>query len=146
MGDFEIFKEDENGELVPDYRTAIQPNMPPYRLKLITSSSPTAKQVVGRAAFAKKRHNPHPSKIKLLFAQRVREAFRSYGFYLLDEASDEFKKLTLDVQEQVKKNFQDDLQRVRVLAARKIRREREFSDREVRRRQDQSRRINRGLL
>lgn len=135
VGDYELFREDEKGELVPAYRTCVQPD-----------EKPTPRQIVGRAAFTKKRFNPHPSKTKLLFIQRTREAFVKYGFYLLDEKSDKFKELTPPVQELVKKDFQEDLQRARVLAARQIRREREFSDREVRRRQDSSRRINRGLL
>ena len=135
VGDYELFREDEKGELVPAYRTAVQPD-----------EKPTPRQIIGAAAFKKKRFNPHPSKVKLLFIQRTREAFQNYGFYLLDEKSDKFKALTIAVQELVKKDFQEDLQRARVLAARKIRRDREFSDRKVRRQQDRSRRINRGLV
>jgi len=116
---YEYFRADENGNKVPDYRTCVQPN-----------ERPTVRQQVGRAAFAKKRFHPHPSKIKLQFIERTRAVFTRLGF-----ATDSDKE-----------TFEKNLQRARVLAARDIRREREFSDREIRRRQDQSRRINAGLL
>jgi len=119
IDDYEYFIEDENGNKVPDYRTAVRPG-----------EKPTVKQQVGRAAFAKKRLRPHPSKIKLQFIQRTREVFTRLGF-----ATDSNKA-----------TFEKDLQRARIVAAREIRRERELSDREYRRRTDQSRRINRGLI
>jgi len=129
-------EEQANGEVevTPDYRTAVPQN-----------SKPTMKQIVGAAAFAKKRFRPHLSAVKLLFVERTREVFEKEGFYLLDVTSEKFRALTPEVQKQTQKNFQEDLQRARVIAARQIRRERELGDREVRRRQDQSRRINRGL-
>lgn len=116
---FEYFVDDENGNKVPDYRTAIRPG-----------ERPTVKQQIGRAAFAKKRFHPHPSKIKLQFIERTRLVFARLGF---DVDSD-------------KATFEKNLQRARVVAAREIRREREISDREYRRQADQSRRINAGLL
>jgi hypothetical protein len=119
IGDYEFFRDDENGNKVPDYRTAVRPG-----------EKPTVKQQVGRAAFAKKRFHPHPSKIKLLFIEKTREVFTRLGF-----ATDSDKA-----------TFEKNLQRARIVAAREIRREREFSDREYRRRTDQSRRINRGLI
>lgn len=120
VGNYEVFREDENGDLVPAYRTAVQPN-----------EKPTMKQVMGRAAFAKKRFNPHPSKIKLQFIERTRKVFLDLGF---------------DIDEKDKEKFEKNLQRARIVAARQIRKEREFSDREYRRRRDQARRINLGLL
>jgi hypothetical protein len=124
----------ESVTLVPDLRTAIHPD-----------STPTLKQVLGAAQFAKKRFHPHPSKIKLQFIERTRVVFNTIGFYLLDETSDKFKELTPEVQALVQKDFQEDLQRARVIAARQIRKERRLSSRGGRRRQDQSRRVNRGL-
>jgi len=126
VGDFEYFREDENGVLVPDLRTAVHPD-----------EKPTKKQVVGAAAFAKKRFHPHPSKVKLQFIERTRLVFETLGFAL-----ERGEKQTPD---EFNTEFQKNLQRARVVAARQIRKEREFADREVRRRQDQSRRINRGF-
>lgn len=138
MGDYELFREEENEEgeikLVPAYRTAVQPD-----------SRPTIRQIVGAAQFSKRRFHPHPSKIKLLLIEETRRQFDKAGFYLLDPQSEKFQDLTPDVQALVTKDFQEDLQRARVMAARVIRRKRYFSDREIQRRQDQSRRINRGL-
>jgi hypothetical protein len=119
IGDYELFRENEKGELVPDYRTCIEPG-----------TKPTKRQVVGAAAFAKKRLKQHPSKIKLLLIQKTRRIFEEHHFEL----------------DGTKEQFEKNLQRARVLAAREIRREREFADRKVRRQQDLSRRINRGLL
>lgn len=116
IGDFEYFREDDKGELVPDYRTAMRPD-----------ERPTRGQVMGRASFAKKRLKPHPSKMKLLFIQKTREVFSQLGFSLDDKAED----------------FREKLQRSRMLAARDIRRERELKDRAARERADQARRINR---
>ncbi len=119
VGDYELLKENDKGELVPAYRTCVEEGV-----------RPTMKQVMGAATFKKKRFHPHPSKMKLLFIERTREIFGQLGFSL-DEPKSE--------------TFQKNLQRARVLAAREIRREREISDREYRRRADQARRINRGL-
>lgn len=117
VGDYELFREDAKGELVPDYRTAIHPD-----------SRPTSKQVMGRASVAKKRFHPHPSKIKLLFVERVREVFVNLGF---------------DIDEKDKEVFSKNLQRARVVAARQLRKEYSLSSRRVRIMQDTSRRINR---
>lgn len=116
IGDYELFREDEKGELVPDYRTAMRPN-----------ERHTKRQVAGSAAFAKKRLKPHPSKMKLLFIQKTREIF-SYLDFPLDDKDE---------------NFQENLQRCRVLAARDIRAERESKERAARQRAELSRRINR---
>jgi hypothetical protein len=119
VGDYEIFREDEKGDLVPAYRTCVQPD-----------SKPTMKQIVGAAQFKKKRLKQHPNKGKLQFIERVRIVFEGLtNFELGTEAQ-----------------FDARLKRARVVAARQLRAERELSAREVRRRQDQSRRINRGLL
>lgn len=117
IGDFEFFREGEDGKLVPFYRTAVT-----------EGSQPTAKQVMGRAAFNKKRFHPHPSKIKLLFVERVRKVFIDLGF---------------DIEEKDKEIFSKNLQRARVVAARQLRRERHISTRATRLMQDASRKINR---
>lgn len=132
--DYELLKENEDGKLVPDYRTCVG-----------EGEKPTRNQVMGRLAFAKKRYNPHPSKIKLLLIERTRAVFERIGFYLLDVKSEKFKALTPEVQKLVLGDFQEDLHRSRIIAAREIRKEREFSDREYRRRADQARRINLGF-
>jgi hypothetical protein len=117
--DYEYFRENDKGELVPDYRTCMRPD-----------ERATRGQVMGRQSFAKKRLKPHPSRIKLILIEKTRAIFSYLGFSLDDKAAD----------------FQENLQRCRVLAARDIRREREESDREYRRRADVSKRINKGLL
>jgi hypothetical protein len=119
VGDYELFREDEKGKLVPDTRTAIRPN-----------EKPTMKQMMGQAAFAKKRFKPHHSKIKLQFIERTRVIFQREGF---DVDSD-------------KETFEKNLQHARVLAARELRKERRAARKEIHKRQDTSRRINRGLL
>jgi hypothetical protein len=131
----EVEGKDGEVSVTPDFRTAIP-----------TDQKPTMKQIVGRAATAKKRFHPHPSKIKLLFIQRVREVFEELGFELVDAKSEEFKALMPDEQRAKAEQANKDLHRARVVAARRIRKERELSDREYRRRTDVSRRINRGLL
>lgn len=130
-GDFEYFREhldEKTGEivLVPDLRTAQRP-----------FEKPTKRQVNGALAFQKKRHHPHPSKIKLQFIERTRKIFEERGFAL--EKADE------QTGEQFNEQFQKDLHRARIVAARQLRKERELSDRELRRRRDQARRINLGL-
>jgi hypothetical protein len=116
IGDYEYFREDEKGEMVPDYRTCMRPD-----------ERATRAQVVGRQSFAKKRLKPHPSKVKLLLIEKTREIFTQLGFSLDDKSE----------------NFRENLQRCRVLAARDIRMEREARERAARQRADQSRRINR---
>ena len=126
VGDFEIFREEENEEtkeikLVPDYRTAVRPD-----------EKPTKGQIIGRAAFAKKRFHPHLSKFNLLFVERTRVIYNQLKFvwnFLGTPAATASK-----------------LSRARVIAKRQLHKEREFREREIRRRQDLSRRINRGLL
>lgn len=129
-GKFEYFREEENkdGEtiLVPDLRTAIRPN-----------EKPTKRQLNGAAYFHKKRIHPHPSKIKLQFIERVRLVFDTLKFAL--------EKREEQTAEEFNTQFQKDLHRARVVAARQIRKEREFNDRQLRRRRDEARRINNGL-
>ena len=130
IGDYEYFREDEKGEMVPDYRTCMRPD-----------ERATRAQVVGRQSFAKKRLKPHPSKVKLLLIEKTREIFTQLGFSL-----DTGKNVTKDFQPTVSdtaKEFRENLQRCRVLAARDIRVEREARERAARQRADQSRRINR---
>ena len=120
VGDYELFREDENGELVPDYRTCMRPN-----------ERQTKRQVAGAAAFKGKRLKSHHSKVQLQFIERTRKVFLELGF---------------DPDEKDKEVFEKNLQRARVLAAREIRRERELNDRRIRIEQDLSRRINKGLI
>jgi hypothetical protein len=119
IGDYELFRENENGELVPDYRTALRPD-----------EKPTKRQVAGAAAFAKKRIHPHPSKNQLQLIERVRKIFLGLGFSLDDEGE----------------TFQKNLQRARVLALGQLRQERREARKARAARSDRSRRINRGLL
>jgi hypothetical protein len=132
--DYLLFRQDEQGNEAPDYRTCTP-----------EGERPTIKQIMGAAMFAKKRFHPHPSKIKLLLIQKTRAAFERLGFELVDEKDEAFMALTPDEKKAKVELFQKNLQRARVVAAREIRKERELSDREYRRRADQARRINRGL-
>jgi len=127
--DYEYFRENEKGTLVPDYRTAVRPD-----------EKPTKNQINGapRAAnFSKPRYYPHPSKVKLQFIERTRAVFEEMGFPLERGEKEEIKDF--------KETFQKNLQRARVEAVRRIRREWELSDRAYRRRADQARRINHGF-
>jgi hypothetical protein len=118
VGDYELWREDEEGNKTPAYRTAIDPNQPP-----------TKKQVVGAAAFAKKRFRPHHSKIKLQFIERTRVVFKELGF---DVDSD-------------KEVFEKNLQVARVEAARQLRKERRAARNIANRRRQLPGRILRGL-
>ena len=84
VGDYEYFREekDEAGEtmLVPAYRTAVSPD-----------AQPTMKQILGQAAFKKKRIKSHPSKLKLRLIEVTREVFVEKGFSL-DEKAEQFQK------------------------------------------------------
>lgn len=113
-------EEEKDGETIVtlEHRTAT-----PYGEK------PTMKQIVGAAQFNKKRFHPHPSKIKLLFIERVRRVFERLGFELENENKEQFQK---------------DLHRSRIVAARELRKERRAASRRVRLEQRASRRINRG--
>jgi hypothetical protein len=119
-GEYAQYREDEKGEMVPDYRTAVRPD-----------EKATKEQLMGAATYAKKRFHPHYSKIKLLFIERTREVYDKLKFVhnLLGTPPATASRL----------------QRARVIAARQIRKEREVRERAARRRADQSRRINRGL-
>jgi hypothetical protein len=126
---YELLKDDENGNLVPDYRTCAR-----------EGERPTQRQVVGAAAFNKKRFHPHPSKGKLLFIERTREIFLALDFpFQREEDAKETK-------EEFNETFQKNLQRARVLAARELRSERHLRTRAKNRQADKARRINKGLL
>lgn len=132
VGDYELLKENEEGNLVPDYRTCAP-----------EGERPTMRQVMGAAAFSKKRFHPHPSKVKLLFIQRVREAFAdAENFFKNNLNAIEDESLREKVQEFYDGQFEKNLQRARVVAARVIRRQRYFSDGRIRRQHHLSRRIN----
>jgi hypothetical protein len=143
IGDYEYFKEETNEEgetkLVPDVRTA-------QDAAIKSVGTVTKESVVGKAAFAKKRFHPHPSKIKLQFIERVRKVYEELKFELVDAESEEFKALSLDEQKALADKMQKNLHRARVVAARQLRKERELSDRKYRRMRDTARRINLGLL
>jgi flagellin-specific chaperone FliS len=116
--DYELFREDENGKLVPDFRTAIRPD-----------TAPTKRQVVGAAAFAKKRLKPHHSAVKLQFIERVRRIFTSMGFSLDDEGE----------------SFQANLKIARKKAIRQLRKEHRTHRRITNRSREVPGRIERGL-
>jgi hypothetical protein len=144
IGDYEYFKEETNEEtgetkLVPDLRTA-------QDAAIKSVGKVTKESVIGKASFAKKRFNPHPSKIKLQFIERVRKVYEELKFELVDAKSEEFKALSLDEQKALADTMQKNLHRARIVAARQLRKEREFSDRKYRRMRDTARRINLGLL
>jgi len=71
---FECFREDpEKGTLVPDLRTAVDPDF-----------QPTIRQIMGAAAFAKKRHNRHPNMKQLQLIERTRKVFAEMGFTITE--------------------------------------------------------------
>jgi hypothetical protein len=107
-----------------------------------TGKQPTKRQVVGAAAFAKKRFHPHHSKIKLQLIERVRVVFERLGFNLEVKSEGTFEK---PEESESQKQFQKDLHRARVVAARQLRKERRNATIATRKRQDISRRVNRGL-
>jgi hypothetical protein len=116
IGDYELLKEDEEGNLVPDYRTCVG-----------EGERPTLKQVMGQAAFAKKRFRPHPSKIKLLFIEKVRVAFaEAEAFFKTNLTAIEDADLQLKIKEFYDSKSDEQLQRARVVAARQLRREHRF--------------------
>ncbi len=116
---FECFREDsEKGTLVPDLRTAIDPDF-----------QPTIRQIVGAAAFAKKRHNPHPNARQLQLIERTRKVFAEMGF-------------TITEGEQAQKNMEI----ARKEAKHQLFREARKRRRVIRKRTKLSRRINRGSI
>lgn len=126
---YELYRENEKGELVPDYRTAMRPD-----------EKPTKNQLYGAPRmmnFSMPRYHPHLSKIKLQFIERTRKVFAELEFPLERAENEEVKDFN--------EKFQKNLQRARILAARELRSEHELRDRAARRRADQARRINRGL-
>lgn len=124
IGDYELLKEkeDEDGNitLVPDFRTAAPTD----------GTRPTMKQVVGSKAVAGKRIKAHPSKMKLLFIERTREAFVDLGF---------------DIDETDKEKHSANLQEARQEAARRIRADHKEAKSLKRFVAEHSLRINRGL-
>jgi hypothetical protein len=60
IGDYEYYREDEKGELVLDFRTAVRPDEPP-----------TKRQIIGAAAFKGKRLKPPLNKRANEFVQLV---------------------------------------------------------------------------
>ncbi|VVB50897.1 Uncharacterised protein [uncultured archaeon] len=119
----EIFREEKDTDggvtLVPDYRTALN-----------SDTRQTLRQVIGAAQFSKKRRHPHRSRAKLMLIERTRKVFDELEFDL----------------DAPKEQFEKDLQRARVLAARRIRKERRLKSRAARRMQDHANRVNRGLI
>lgn len=128
---YELLRENEQGELVPDYRTCTK-----------EGERPTMKQLMGAAAFNKKRFHPHLSKIKLLLVEYTREFFEEMDFSL-DTGKDPQGKVIDKVKNDA---FEKNLQRARVVAARRIRKERRLRTRATNRQADKAHRINRGLL
>jgi hypothetical protein len=62
IGEYEFFREDETGKLVPAYRTAIDPDF-----------QPTLKQVMGAAMFKGRRFNPHSNRYAARRERRLEE-------------------------------------------------------------------------
>jgi hypothetical protein len=123
IGDYELLKEQEDAEgnitLVPDYRTAATEGM-----------RPTIAQIMGRKVVAGKRIKVHPSKMKLLFIEKTREAFADLGF---------------DIEESDKEQHSKNLQAARELAAKRIRAAHKAAKTVRRAHTQHSRRINAGL-
>jgi hypothetical protein len=119
---FELLKEvedaDGNKSLVPDLRTFGT-----------DGERPTLKQIMGSKSVAGKRIKAHPSKMKLLFIMKTREAFTDLGF---DVDCD-------------KETFSKNLQIARQEAARRIRADHKARKTARRSRSEHSRRINAGL-
>jgi len=81
-GEFEYFREDPGtGTLVPDLRTAIDPQV-----------QPTPRQIMGAAAFAKRRHNPHLNALNLQLVERTRKVFAEMGFTITESKNPEIQK------------------------------------------------------
>lgn len=148
VGDYEEFKEEKNeaGEvkLVPAYRTSIEAAINSLDGKGGYHDKPTPKSVVGAATFAKKRHHPHPSKIKLLFIERVRDVYTAWDDKFqknLERVENE--ELKGKIEETYNSQFKNRLHAARIVAARKIRKVRESRDRVLRNITKDSRGINR---
>lgn len=131
---------EENGEvkLTPDYRTAIPANEKPTR-RQISGPPQRPNQFVGP------RHNPHYSKIKLQFIERVRAVYDAwYSFFQANLARVTNEDLHKKVEETYNSQFKDRLHSARIVAARQLRKERREGSRAVRLMQRESRQINRG--
>jgi len=115
---FEVFREGKDGELVPDYRTAIDPDL-----------KPTVRQVIGkplRKNFASPRKNPRLSAYESLLVERTRKVFTEMGF-------------TITEGEQAEKNMRI----ARKAAAHQLHREDRERARQIRNRAKKSRQRNR---
>lgn len=66
---YEYFRDGKDGEKVPDYRTAIDPDF-----------KPTPRQEVGSAVFKGRRINRHFNKKQLQLVERTRKVFSDMGF------------------------------------------------------------------
>lgn len=84
-GDFQFYRENpELGVLVPALRTAIDPDV-----------QPTPRQIMGAPLsrnFAKPRHNPHPSALKLQLIERTRKVFAQMGFTITESKNPDVQK------------------------------------------------------
>lgn len=125
-GDLMLLKdiEDENGETK---------TVPAYRAFGTDGERPTQNQVVGaprKNGFSANRIKKHPSKMKLLFIERTREAFVDLGF---------------DIMETDQATFGKNLEEARQEAARRIRADHKASKQFKRFVAEHSLRINRGL-
>jgi len=113
---YEYFREEpKTGTLVPKLRTAIDPEL-----------QPTPNQVVGAAAFRKRRYNPHPNAKNLSLIERTRQVFAEMGF-------------TITEGEQAQKNMQI----ARKEAHRVLRKKARAQAKKKRAQQKQSRKVNR---
>lgn len=106
-------EEEKDGEVIVslERRTAT-----PYGEK------PTINQIIGAAAFNKKRFRPHPSKTKLLFIEAVRPIFQAWEDKFnenLDRVRDQEFREKLETA--YKEDAQNMLHRARLVAARKLR-------------------------
>jgi hypothetical protein len=118
--------EEKDGEvsITPLYRTAVPQN-----------GKPTLRQLIGAAAFAKKRYHPHFSKTKLQFIQRVRVIFQGWEDKFnqnLEREPDE--TLVEKLKTAWKEGAQKTLHRARTAATRQMQKERGWDDFELRRR------------
>jgi len=111
---------EKDGEvsLVPDYRTAIPADQKPTQ-RQISGPPPRPNQFVGP------RYNPHYSKIKLQFIQKVRAVYDAwYSLFQTNLVRITDEDLHKKVEETYNSQFKDRLHSARVVAARQIRKER----------------------
>lgn len=124
---FEVYREDAQGNLVPDLRTATP-----------EGEQPTRNQVIGaplRQNFAKPRYRPHPSKFKLQLVERTRAIFLKKGFELPEDPS----KLNDDE----RAAFEMNLKASKKIAARQLREEHNARSKRRRQQRRSLRQVNR---